>query len=347
MSDLSPFSDAQAYRVKDLEEIRGVRMAAAFAPPADEYQAARQAVGLVDRSDRGLLIIRGNDRRAWLNNLVTNAVTLLAEDTGQYAFATNVQGRILFDLNILCVAEALWLDVDRLAVAVAASHFDRHLISEDVRIEDAGGHVARLGCCGPQAKELANSIGVPNFPALAPLASVPLDDDTRLFRHDFAGLPGFELVLPRGRAAAWWDRLAQAGARPIGYRTLEVLRLEAGIPWLGRDMDGTVLPPETGQRERAINDRKGCYLGQEIIERMRSRGALARRLVQLRVADGDGLSVPAPLRRDAQTLGRVTSLARHPTQPYWVGLGYLSTSVTGFAEITVGEPPRAVTICSS
>jgi folate-binding protein YgfZ len=347
MSDLSPFSDAQAYRARDIEEIRGVRMAAAFGPPAEEYQAARQGAALVDRSDRGLLIVRGRDRAAWLNNLVTNAVTLLGENMGQYAFAANVQGRILFDLNILCLRDAFWLDLDRVALPVAAAHFDRHLISEDVHIEDASGHVARLACCGPQTRTIAASLGVANLAVLGPLAGVQLEGDVRLIRHDFAGLMGFDLVVPRGQAAAWWDRIAQAGGRPIGYRTLDVLRIEAGIPWLGRDLDDSVLPPETSQRERAINDRKGCYLGQEIIERMRARGALARRLVQLRVSQGEGLTLPAPLTRDARNIGRVTSLVRHPTQPHWVGLGYLSTSVTGFAEITVGAPPRPVTVCST
>lgn len=347
MTAISPFSEAKSYTPRETQELRGVQMVALFSTPAAEYEAARSAAALFDRSDRGLLVLTGDDRRTWLHNLLTNSVTTLEEGTGNYAFAVNVQGRILFDLNTLCLPEALWLDLDQLAMAVAAAHFDRHLFTEDVRIENASGQYARLGCSGRGAADLARGLGVNNLSALPALGHVPLQEGTRLVRHDFTGVPGFELIVPRGQAAAWWDSLAQLGARPTGYRTLDLLRIEAGIPWLGCDLDGQVLPPETGQMERAVSHRKGCYLGQEIIERMRTRGVLARRLVQLRTAEGKGLTLPAPLVRDDLEVGRITSLVPHPTKPYWPGLGYLKTSVTGYAEITAGHPPRAVTITST
>ena len=241
----------------------------------------------------------------------------------------------------------LWLDLDRLAVTVAAAHFDRHLFSEDVRIEDASGQMARLACSGPRAAEVAARLGVGHLKALPALGSAALEGGARILRHDFAGAPGFELFVPRGDAAAWWERLVESGARSTGYRTLDLLRIEAGLPWLGRDLDDTVLPPETGQVERGVSYLKGCYLGQEVMERMRSHGAVARRLVLLRVADGAGLTLPVPLQRDGAEIGRITSLVPHPTKPYWPGLGYLKTTVTGYADITAGDPPRAVTICSA
>lgn len=347
MSAASPFSEAPAYRPVEVLACRGVRLPAYFAAPAEEYQGARQGVALFDRSDRGLLVATGSECKTWLHNLVTNTVRALDDNAGVYAFAVNIKGRVLFDLNILCLPDGLWLDLDAAAIATAAAHFDRYLFTEDVRIEDASGRTARLACGGPGAGGLAARLGVANFAVLPALASVPLaGDGAWLVRHDFAGLPGFELILPRGEAAAWWERMVEFGARPAGYRTLDVLRIEAGIPWLGRDIDDTVLPPETGQTERAISFQKGCYLGQEVLERMRSRGALARRLVQVRLADGEGLALPAPLRRDSEDIGRITSLVRHPVKPVWPGLGYLKTTVTGFADIVAGDPPRSVTICS-
>lgn len=349
MSVLSPFCEARAYRRAHLEEIRGVRMAADFGDLTAPYRAARERAALFDRSDRGLLAVLGPDRATWLNNLVTNIVTGLEENTGTYAFALNVRGRILFDLNILCLPEQrLWLDIDRLAISVAATHFDRHLFVEKVRIEDQTGQVARLACCGPSAPELAARLGVPNLLSLPPLTSTVVSDspEARLFRHNTGGLAGFELVVSRGQAAEWWDRLADLGALPAGYRTWNVLRIEAGIPWLGYDLDDSVLPMETGLRDLAICFHKGCYLGQEIVERMRARGAVARRLVQLRLDDGESLLPPVPLVRDGQMVGKISSLAKHPLRPYWVGLGFLASSVTGFAEISAGDPPRRVTICS-
>lgn len=354
MTATTPFLEAANYRRATLGEFRGVRLAADFGAPVVEYRAAREGVALFDRSDRGLLVATGHDRQDWLHNLVTNAVKTLDDHTGNYAFAVNIKGRILFDLNILCLPDALWLDLDALAVSTAAAHFDRYLFTEDVRIEDAGGQFARLGCSGPQAGAAAGRLGVTNFAALPALASVALADaEVRLVRHDFAGGPGFELILPRGQAAAWWDRLVAEGARPAGWRVLDVLRIEAGIPWLGRDLDEHVLPAETGQVERAVSYQKGCYLGQEIIERMRAHGVLAKRLVRLRTGDGTGLALPAtlwqqPSRGSAAPgpldVGRITSLVQHPLEPYWTGLGYLKTPVADCAGITADEPPRAVTI---
>ena len=126
--------------------------------------------------------------------------------------------------------------------------------------------------------------------------------------------------------------------------TLDVLRIEAGIPWLGRDIDATVLPPETGQIERGISYHKGCYVGQEIIERMRSRGALARRLVRVRTADGVGLAWPTSLRQNGSEVGRLTSLVPHPVTGEWIGLAYLKTRVAEPAGITAGDPPRAIRV---
>ncbi len=343
----SPFSEARSYAAREMLDVRGVRMPAFFDVLATEYEAARSGTALFDRSDRGLLIVTGRDRETWLNNLVTNTVTTLSEGAGIYAFAVNIKGRILFDLNVLCLPDMLWLDLDQSAVAVAAAHFDRHLFTEDVHIENASGQYARLGCSGRGVATVARELGVTDFGVLAMLGSVPLAEGARLMRHDFAGMTGFEMIVPRGQAAAWWDRLAQLGARPTGYRTLDVLRIEAGIPWLGRDLDDQVLPLETGQTDRAVSFRKGCYLGQEIIERMRARDVLARRLVPLRMADGSGVAVPAPLVRDDVEVGRITSLVPHPTKPHWPGLGYLKTTVTGYAEITAGDPPRAVVITSA
>ena len=346
MSPLSPFSEARAYAAATLCEVGGVRLAARFTAPAAEYDAARSGAALLDRSDRGLLAVRGRDARAWLHNLVTNAVRTLDEGAGSYAFACNVKGRILFDLNILAVGDGLWLDLDRATIPAATAHFDRHLFTEDVRFADLSGQTARLGCTGPRCADLARDLGVAHFAALPALGHVALPDEVRFVRHDCAGGPGFELVVPRGAAAGWWDRLAAAGATPVGRDTLDVLRIEAGLPWLGRDLDETVLPPETGQVERGVSYHKGCYLGQEVLERMRAHGALARRLVRLAVDDGRDLALPATLLQAGADVGRVTSLVPHPRDGRWIGLGYVRTSVTGCADLEVGTPPRAVTVLS-
>lgn len=340
----SPFESAAAYKPVETVEIGDVSLAAQFdADPAAEYRRAKDTGGLVDRSGRGLIRARGADRRDWLGNLVTNAIKPLNAGGGAYAFAADVRGRTLFDLNVLALADELWLDLDARVVADAHHHLDRHLIMEDVQLSVATDEYARLGVCGPAAPTIANELGC-GFDELLELGNRPAAEDTaHLVRHSFAGLPGFELFVPRSEAAAWWDRLAEK-VRPIGCRTVDVLRIEAGIPWYFRDIDDKVIPPETGQVERGISYHKGCYLGQEVIERMRSHGSLARRLVRLRTPDGSDLELPADLALEGKNVGRITSLVPHPADGDWIGLGYLRTKVSdpAQAEITAGDPPRSI-----
>jgi len=163
-------------------------------------------------------------------------------------------------------------------------------------------------------------------------------------RHDFAGALGFELIVPADQHAAWFAWLAeQPNACCAGRSTLEALRIDAGIPALGRDLDATVVAPESGQAERAISYHKGCYLGQEVIERMRSHGALARRMVRLEAAERGGADaagappLPAMLLDGDTEAGRLTSLARHPLEQRWIGLGLVRTRVSADATLTAGD----------
>ncbi|MCH7873121.1 MAG: aminomethyl transferase family protein, partial [Planctomycetes bacterium] len=325
---------------------RGVTMAARFAPLEREYLAANKQAALFDRSHRGLIVARGGDRKTWLNNLITNVVATLGDNEGSYAFATDVKGRTQFDLNVLSAPSELLLDVDRLITPDAQAHLERFLITEDVELEIVSDAFARIGCSGPQANRVAKSLGVENFTPMPSLSSVAIaGGDVRLFRHDFAGQPGFELIVPAREAVIWWDRLiADCGVTPCGIDTAEVLRIEAALPAWGADIDGAVIPPETGQIERGISYHKGCYLGQEVIERMRSHGSLGRRLTRFVMDDGQGLTPPLPITRDAKQAGRITSLAQHPSGERWIALGYLRTSITDPDGLTVGDPPRPIRV---
>lgn len=345
----SAFTGAASYTPAAVCEHGGVTLPLHFGDAAAEYRAARERVALFDRSDRGLAELTGRDRKEWLHNLVTNAVKTLDANRGVYAFAIDLKGRTLFDLNILNLPDRLWLDILAGACAAALAHLERYRISEDVRMCEVTARFARLGVAGPGSVQVAARLGATNLPAMAALDSLPLEGgEGRLVRHDFAGVVGFELIVPRAAAAAWWERLARdEGVPRAGFEALDALRVEAVIPWLGRDIDDKVIPPETGQVERGISYHKGCYLGQEVIERMRSHGALARRLVPLRVENGAGLVPPLPVMKEKLEAGRITSLVRHPLTGEWIGLGYLRTTVTDTSGLTCGDPPREVTIVAA
>jgi len=284
------------------------------------YDAARQRAALWVRRDRGLIEARGADRAAWLSNLVTNVVKTLADGDGNYAFAVDVKGRTIFDMNILVCGDPagrdgnLLLDVDSGWTAAALKHLQRYMISEDVTLQDVTAAHGRLALMGPRVAEWAAALGVGNLAPMAQLQHVAIgsgDAAIRVIRHDLAGVMGAEIIVTEAGRDALLARVREAGQSlgcvEIGDAVVDVLRCEAGIPWPRRDIDAEVVPPETLQIERGINYHKGCYLGQEVIERMRSHGVVARRWIGLRIEGRDVPTPPLNLKRDGTEAGRITS----------------------------------------
>lgn len=330
-------------------EVTGLRVASDFGDPVAEYEAALMGAGLYDARQRGLIQLTGRDRAAWLNNLVTNVIKTLVPGEGNYAFATSGKGRILFDLNMLVLADAIWLDLDRRAVPAALAHFEKYHITEDVELRDRSDEFVRLALVGPKGAEIAEALGAVQAPAMAALGStsVPLVQKQRLLvRHDFAGVFGVELYVEAADALACWDRLLQIGApvdlKPVGRTAIETLRIEAGIPVYGQDIDDEVLPAETQQIERAISYVKGCYLGQEVVERMRARGSLARKLVGLRLTDKGTVKPGDPIRIGDTPAGRITSTCESPALGAVIALGYLrSPSAVPGTQVRIDSVPPA------
>ncbi|MBI4579376.1 MAG: hypothetical protein HY718_06710, partial [Planctomycetes bacterium] len=224
-------------------DVNGVPLAADFGDPRAEYDTAAGAAAICDRRDRGLIEIAGKDRAAWLHNLVTNAVKTLQPGEGNYAFAINAKGRILFDGNILVRPDVIWLDIDRRLVAKAMAHMERYHVVEDVTLTDRSSEFCRVGLLGPRAAEIAGALGATHAGRLPEVgtAQVVLEDRPRLaVRTDFAGVFGLELFVESADAAACWRRLLELGGpglRPVGRSALEVLRIEAGIPVYDQDID--------------------------------------------------------------------------------------------------------------
>jgi folate-binding protein YgfZ len=315
-----------------LIEVGTASVVSDFGAPKAEYDDALQAAGLYDARDRGLIEITGNDRASWLHNLVTNAVKTLRPGEGNYAFATNAKGRILFDGNIVVLADRIWFDVDRRYAAKALAHFDRYIITEDVSVRDRSDEYCRMTLLGPRAADIAGALGATQARVMASIGSttVPLVGKQRLLvRNDFAGVLGLELYVESADAAACWQRLLEIGRpviRPVGQAAVDVLRIEAGIPVYGQDIDEETLPAETQQLERAVSFSKGCYLGQEVVERMRSRGALARKLVGLKLSGTGGVHPGNALNVDGVEVGRLTSLCESYAAGGTIGLGYIKSS---------------------
>jgi folate-binding protein YgfZ len=286
----------------------------------EQVCAVRAAAGLFRLEQRGLIEVTGGDRVRWLNGMLTNDIAALAagpERSGCYALLLTRQGRIVGDFHVLHRGDALWLETEAEAVAASIEALERFIIADDVKLRDRSGELARLGLEGPQAEAvLARALG--RAPALAPdaCADVALGDTPlTLAAYGWSGEPGFQLFAPRGAAPAVERALLAAGAGcgliAAAAETLEILRIEAGVPRLGHELDPSVLPGEA-RLEHAISRSKGCYTGQEVIARMESRGRASHLLVGL-VSDSPAPpAVGAGVFADAREVGQVTSSCRSP-----------------------------------
>ena len=298
--------------------------------PTAEYQAAAQGIAITDRGYRGLLEITGADRASWLQNLITNHVKSLQPGDGNYAFAANVKGRILFDLIVLVRPQSLWLDIDRRWIDAARAHLEKYIIMEDVRVIDRSSEFARVALLGPRTPDRLGRL------PFAQLTNAPLwqHGDASIdniamtfFRSDFCGPFAIDFLVPLDRRDdAWRSLQSPTAATPIGYRTTDVLRIESAIAWPITEINDDVLPAETGLLDHAVSFNKGCYLGQEIIERMRSRGALARQLVLLRLHGHDVPPHGAHINAGDVDLGPITSSCASPRFGNPVALGFVRSA---------------------
>jgi folate-binding protein YgfZ len=299
----------------------------------EQYRTVRERGGLYHRVDRGVIDVLGKDRSAWLNNLVTNIVKNLTPGEGNYAFATNIKGRTVFDLGILAIEDRLWLDVDRRWIDTALKHLNKYVITEDVQLQDLSNEINRLAVMGPAAHELVSAVGLGNLTPMAQwqhvhgqFGDVPLG----CVRNDFAGCATADLYLcgdSREAAARELEKFtSQLGLPRIDADTINILRIESGIPASVDDIDEEVVPPETGRVEQGISYHKGCYLGQEVIERMRSHGILAKRLVGLKI--GGDLLPPrnSTIKADEKDVGRITSSCWSEALSAPLALGYVKTA---------------------
>jgi folate-binding protein YgfZ len=276
------------------------------------YDAARSHAALFDVSDRGKVEAAGPEAAFFLQNLVTNDVKALAPGAGCEALLCNAQARVLARALVwrLAGGDVFWLDLDPGLAEKVYRHLDRHLISERVELADRTAAYAHFHLAGPQAAAVAASLGVPELGELR-CASVPGAVE-QVRRHAPLGLPGYDLLCRREEAAALGGRLVAAGARPAGPEAYEVLRVEAGTPLYGKDVDEGHLAPEVGRTAQAISYSKGCYLGQEPIVRVRDLGHVNRVLTGLRVSGSEPVPAGSKLWRDGKEAGHVTSGVASP-----------------------------------
>lgn len=312
-------------------EHSGATSAPDFGDARAEFQALLSGCGLYDLSGRAKIVVTGSDRVRWLNGMATNNVRDLAPGHGVYAFLLNAQGRIQADLYTFQRGESLLVDTERGQGETILQLFDHYIIADDVEIADISGKLTALGLTGPESCHVLECAGIA-VPDLAHLqfADVAWQQKTvTLLRSGEEARESWQIWTAPEQAGELWDALLKAGAQPVGMTALNLFRISRGIPQFGVDIRERDLPQETGQT-RALNFTKGCYLGQEIVERIRSRGAVHRQFTAF-VVEGALPEPGAKLLTDEKEVGEITSSAVLPLaggdRP--VALGYMRREAVG------------------
>ena len=292
--------------------------------PPPGYQALRESAAWLDLTGRGFIRITGEDRARLLHALSTNHVEQLQPGEGCYAFFLNAQGRILADAHILRRAEDFLLDTEPETARFVCQHLDKHIIADDVILEDLTARTAVLAVEGPRAAAVLAALGAPQPESFCQHAAWEYATVARL---SATGLPGWRIFAPLARREELAGRLAEAGAASAGAEAARTVRLEKGKPRYGEDLTDRHLPQET-QLLHAIHFSKGCYLGQEIVERIRSQGQVRRVLLPLMVHAAEAPRPGTRIMAGESDAGEITSAAFSPAFGKVAALGYLRREVT-------------------
>jgi folate-binding protein YgfZ len=346
LQDAIRAQNAGGARPVQLNDYRGAVTAARFADSQQELSALLNGCGIYDLGFRARISLTGGDRVRWINGMVTNNIRDLAVGHGLYAFLLNPQGRILGDMYVYNRGESLLVETDRSQVEKIIATFDHFIIMDDVEVANISETQTALGVAGPRSRELLNAVGIA-VPEMEPLQVITpqcvCDCDCMectVIRGEDAGRESYEIWLDPKDVYKTWQALISAGATPVGSEALEMQRIAAGIPLYGVDIRERDLPQETEQM-RALNFNKGCYVGQEIVERIRSRGNVHRKFTGFLVEGAGEISAGAKIVSAEKEVGEITSVAVLRTGPEErrVALGYIRREV--------GVPGREVTIGTS
>jgi folate-binding protein YgfZ len=314
-------------------ELNGAEIVSHYGNIPAEYAALRESAGVCDLSFRSRICLTGADRVRFLHGQVTNDIKRLKTGEGCYAAITTAKGKMESDLNIFVLQDELLLDFEPGLTEKISQRLEKYIVSDDVQVVDVAPHYGLLSAQGPQAEATVKALGIFSDVPTKPLYSVKVSDATLgeiyLTNHPRLFGNGFDLFVPINSLGAIADKLIAAaksvGGRACGWDAFELARIEAGRPRFGADMDETNIPLECGIEARAVSYNKGCYIGQEVINRIHSIGHVNKELRGLRLG-GDLNALPTKgdkLFRDGKEVGYITSAAKSPTLAANIALGYV------------------------
>jgi folate-binding protein YgfZ len=293
-----------------------------------EYSAVRDGgAGVMDLSARGRLLVSGSEAVMFLNGLITNDMKTLAKDSWMPALFPNVQGRLIAAVRIIHRHDGFLIDTESLSLETVTKLLERFTLAGDFRLKDLTSETAMLSVQGGNAAAVIHHLlGVDAaMVARGQVAIVQLEtgSEVTVIRATHTGEDGFDLFADQKSGAALMDLLIRAGAHPLGPESAETLRIEAGIPRFGIDMDESKVVSETNLDD-AVSFTKGCYIGQEIIARIKYRGHVAKKLTGVLLQQEARLASGAKiLSIEDKEIGSITSATISPRLKQTVALAYV------------------------
>ena len=273
-----------------------------------EFTALTEGAGWLDQSDRSRLCLLGADRARFLHGQVTNDINGLGEFTGCYAALVNAKGKMESDLFAYRLADEILLDFEPGLTAAVQARLERYVIAEDVEIADVAPHFGLLTVQGPQAEAVLTKLDLPA--PTEPLTVAQTEDEIYIVHQPRLGTDGFDLFIPIDAMNAWRERLATIAPR-CQMPAFEKARVLATIPQFGVDLTTDNFPPEGGLETRAISYAKGCYIGQEIIARIRTYGKVNKVLRGLSLEGA--AAIGDPVLHEGTPVGTLSSVCHEPS----------------------------------
>jgi aminomethyltransferase len=283
------------------------------------YESLRSSAAWFDLSARGKIRVTGEDNARLLHAMSTNDVKNLAEGAGLYTFFLNDKGRILSDAYIYHRPDGFLLDTEPETASVLRDHLDRYIIADDAALEDETATLAAIALEGPKSIEAAADLGLP-IPA-EPFSSISWRNGF-IVRVAATGAPGVRVFFPVAEKTTLVELLNAAQIPQADAAEVRVVRLEHGTPRFGEDISSRYLAPET-QIAHAVHSNKGCYLGQEIVERVRAQGQVHRLLSAVRIAATAPPEPGTKLLANGNAVAEITSAAFSPALGEVVAMAYV------------------------
>jgi len=327
----SPLSEILTKSNARMGAYGGVQTASRFSDLRNEFRELSSGCAIYDLGWRAKVEVSGRDRMRWLNGMVTNNIKDLPVNRGNYSFVLNPQGRILGDLYTYNRGEYLLIDTEHSQLENLLKLLRRYIIMDKVELTDRSSDLGAMGVQGPKANDILRKVEIED-PGLEPMQVADViwnGIPTNLTRMASGEFVTYELWAPTQALSQLWTAIHQAGAVPVGTEALEKFRVAIGFPKYGADIRDRDLPQETKQ-DHALNFTKGCYIGQEIVERIRSRGNV-HRVFQAFQLDGEFPPIGSRFQADGKDVGEITSVARIPTDngEQTIALGYIRREALG------------------